>query len=318
MPLRRALQVSVIVPAYGVAASIAETVESVLAQTWGGREVIVVNDGSPDSEALAAALEPFRSQITYLQQPNLGAGAARNTGIRHASGPWLAFLDGDDIWEADFLERQFRFLESNDLEMVWSDGWIFGDTADAGRRIMELRPCRGPVTTAAMLRQEVSVGTSATVVRRDRVMEVGGFDESLRRGQDFDLWLRLVSAGIRAGYNPEPLIHYRVREGNLSGTAAQQARRALDVLTRIREKGFLRSDDLRVLEERIPSLEADLHLELAKEAIAGREYRDARRLLGLVQHARPSLKLAAVKAGLTLAPGLTRWAVDRFGPPPRR
>ena len=106
--------VSVIIPAYKVAPFINETLESVFAQDLNDFEVIVINDGSPDTEDLEVALEPYKERITYLKQANLGAGAARNAGLRAARGTYVAFLDGDDIWFPIFLSEQIRFLETGD------------------------------------------------------------------------------------------------------------------------------------------------------------------------------------------------------------
>src|ERR1051326_4145131 len=85
-------KISVIIPAYNVAPYIGETLTSVFAQTFNGYEVILINDGSPDTEALELALEPYLSQVTYLKQANLGASAARNAGLQAASGEFIAFL----------------------------------------------------------------------------------------------------------------------------------------------------------------------------------------------------------------------------------
>src|SRR5580704_11335265 len=105
--------VSVIVPAYNTAEFIAETLDSVFQQTFTNSEVIVVNDGSPDTEKLEAVLEPFRHRIVYLKQENRGLSGARNTAIRKARGEFLAFLDSDDMWLPKYLETQVDFLEKN-------------------------------------------------------------------------------------------------------------------------------------------------------------------------------------------------------------
>ena len=90
--------VSVVIPAYNVGNLIAQTLDSVFAQRYRNFEVVVVNDGSPDTPALEAALAPFRDRITYVVQENAGPSAARNAGIEHSRGDLIAFLDGDDIW----------------------------------------------------------------------------------------------------------------------------------------------------------------------------------------------------------------------------
>src|SRR5262245_24043876 len=90
--------VSVIIPAYQAAADIRDALDSVFAQNFSHFEVIVVNDGSPDTPELEAAIAPYQSRLRYIAQPNQGAGAARNTGIRAARGTYVALLDADDLW----------------------------------------------------------------------------------------------------------------------------------------------------------------------------------------------------------------------------
>src|SRR5919106_2998924 len=108
--MRSQSAVTVVIPAYRVSAYVARTVESVLRQTRPAAEIIVVNDGCPDTGGLEQALAPFETHIRYLQQANAGPAAARNTGIRAASADIIAFLDGDDYWAPEFLESQVRYL----------------------------------------------------------------------------------------------------------------------------------------------------------------------------------------------------------------
>lgn len=187
--------VSVIVPAYGVASYIATTIDSVLAQTRQDFEIVVVNDGSPDTTALRRALEPYRDRIRYLEQPRGGPSKARNTAIAAAGGEWLAFLDGDDAWAPSFLESQLELLATDRTAVLgWCDSQPFGGT---GREptLMTTEPPSGECDVAALLVGRCVVFTSTTVARRDTVVGVGGFDESLRRCEDFDLWLRLAGRG---------------------------------------------------------------------------------------------------------------------------
>src|ERR1017187_357681 len=102
MPPNQTPTVSVVIPAYNTAPFITEALESVFAQTFRSFEVIVINDGSPDVVELEQAITPYREQILYLQQENRGLAGARNTGIHHARGKYVAFLDSDDCWLPDY------------------------------------------------------------------------------------------------------------------------------------------------------------------------------------------------------------------------
>src|SRR5688572_7039612 len=113
--------VSVIVPAYNSSAYIAETLDSVFAQTFDSFEVIVINDGSPDTERLERELKPYSGKLRYIKQENRGAAAARNAGVRAARGELVAFLDADDTYLPNFLEKQVELLESNNADLVYSD-----------------------------------------------------------------------------------------------------------------------------------------------------------------------------------------------------
>src|SRR5262245_42395210 len=102
--------ISVVIPAFNSAATLPRALASVFAQTCTQYEVIVVDDGS--TEDLVAALQPYRARINLVRQSNAGAAAARNTGVRHARGKWLAFLDADDFWHRRKLELQLQACEA--------------------------------------------------------------------------------------------------------------------------------------------------------------------------------------------------------------
>jgi len=124
---RRSPVVSIIIPAYNTALYIGEALDSIFRQTFNDYEIIVVNDGSPDTPNLEAAIAKCGREIRYMKQENRGPAAARNLGIRHARGRFLAFLDGDDIWFPDFLATTLEFLEQNpSTDMVCADCMYFG------------------------------------------------------------------------------------------------------------------------------------------------------------------------------------------------
>ena len=126
--------VSVIIPAYNAAPFIAQTIESVLGQTFRNFEVIVVNDGSPDTAELERELQSYMDRIRYQTQPNAGPSSARNLGIREARGEFVAFLDSDDAWLPDYLATQMKILIADpSIDLLYSNGVVIGDVPYAGR-----------------------------------------------------------------------------------------------------------------------------------------------------------------------------------------
>ena len=223
-------RVSVVIPAYNIADYIGETLDSVLAQTFQDYEIILVNDGSPDTARLESALATYLDDIIYVKQENAGASAARNAAIRLARGELLAFLDGDDVWLPEFLQSQITYLEKNDLEMVYCDALIFGEQLFENQTFMQSAPSAGAVSTVSLINAECNVITSGTVLKKETLVKFGVFDVELRRAQDFELWFRLAKKGVRIGYQREVLLKYRVRPDNLSGTNVDRAKRSVEVM----------------------------------------------------------------------------------------
>ena len=208
--------VSVIMPAYGVAQYIGQAIDSVLAQTFTNYEVIVVNDGSPDTDQLERVLEPYFGRLIYIKQQNRGVSAARNAAIGAARGKYLAFLDPDDFWEPEYLAVQVRALESDPtIDAFYPNASLVGDTSNAGRTYMDICPSQGDVTFESLVTERCHVPIFLTA-RTEVVKRAGMFDESLRVSQDFDLWLRIVKSGGRIAYTRRVLVHRRRRPEGLS------------------------------------------------------------------------------------------------------
>jgi glycosyltransferase involved in cell wall biosynthesis len=225
--------VSVVIPAYNVAPYIAETLNSVFTQTFTDFEVIVVDDGSSDGEELERNLEPYLERVRYVRQENRGAGAARNHGVREAQGEFIAFLDSDDLWLPEYLGEQVRFLREDSYDLAYVDALLFGDSPIAGKTYMQTAPSIGPVTFISLVRNDCNIITSGVVARRSALIKVGLFNESLRNGQDFELWTRLARNGGRLGYQRKVLLRYRCREGSLSGDMMNRLKREMRVYTYI-------------------------------------------------------------------------------------
>lgn len=208
--------VSVIVPAYGVADLLGEALASLQAQTWPHWEAIVVDDGAPDD--VAGAFAPFAADPRFrlLKTDNGGLATARNRGIAASRAPYVALLDGDDLYEPDYLERMVAALQGDHgLGFVSSDATMFGTRPYDGQRYSERYAMAGPVTLERVLGREVQIFVAATI-RRTALAEVGGFDGGLRSVEDLDLWIRLLAAGWGGAIVPSPLVRYRRRAGSLS------------------------------------------------------------------------------------------------------
>jgi glycosyltransferase involved in cell wall biosynthesis len=296
--------VSVVMPAYNVAPFIQETLRSIFAQTFAGYEVIIVNDGSPDTEDLEQALEPYLNRIVYLKQENRGAGAARNAGITAARGEFIAFLDADDLWLPDYLSEQLAFIQSGTYDLVYADALLFGESPLAGRTFMQIAPSNGEVTFQSLISGQCNVITSGVVARRRLILEAGLFDEQLRNSQDFEFWVRLVRHGARASYQRKVLLRYRYHENSLSGDALNQIKRELRVLGKIESSYDLTPFEREEISKAIAAIEANLELETGKLHLAKGDFAAAREAFLKANASRHSLKLRGALLLLRLAPRL--------------
>jgi len=298
-------QVSVVIPAYRASGDIAVALQSVARQRYGRLETIVVNDGSPDSDALDAAIEPFRAAIHYVAQDNRGAAAARNVGVALARGRWIAFLDADDCWTPDYLPRQLGYLDRHPaIDLVYADALVSGESPLAGRRFTRNAPSRGEVTLDALVAQQCNVLLSTVVVRRAVLIEAGGFDETIRRGHDFDLWLRLALNGVRMAYQPIVVAERRVRAAGLSGDAVAELERAREALERFGARHALPERTRSLLGKRTSQLADRLAIERAKCRLADGDFAAARLQLDVATQRPLKVRLAAL--GLRFAPELVR------------
>ena len=298
--------VSVIIPAYNAAKYIGEALESVLNQTFASHESIVINDGSPDTDELERALQKYSSVIQYIKQENLGAAAARNAGLRRARGEYVAFLDADDKWLPNFLEDQLEFLRSRNADFVFSDALLIGESRLAGRTFMELQPPKSAVTPESLLAVDVTVLTSAVLARKKPIFEVGLFDETIKRGHDFELWFRLAKAGIRFAYQPTVLGEHRIVESGLSGNAVSQLYRTLSVLEVVKAKGNLTQREDAALNLNMKSTLGALALENGKEKLLGKDFEGALECFKEARKSKRNWKLLLVSLGVRITPETVR------------
>jgi glycosyltransferase involved in cell wall biosynthesis len=221
-------RISVVIPAYNAAATLGRAIESVLAQSWPAHEIVVVDDGSSDDTAAVA--EAFGKPVRYIHQDNAGPSAARNRGVKEASGDWIAFLDADDWYtaerlaahagmiadgvEGDFLVAAYDYVEPDGrtisssiedtklgkelLKRCDADGRAFLEKDDIGR----------------FAAQQFS-DTRGLTLPRETFLRLGGFPLDLRICEDVAFMLRLCAASTRVGVVCHPLAAYVVHDAGL-------------------------------------------------------------------------------------------------------
>lgn len=299
----RAPSFSVLVAAYNAAGTVAAAVESALAQQLPAHEVIVVDDGSEDD--VVGALEPYRDRIIFRQNEHRGYGSAINLAAAVASGDYVAILDADDTYHPRRLAALGRLAAVRpDLDILTSDMTFIVGGRSAGR-FYQSNHFETVNQRTAILRTCFVGGCPA--IRRVRFLEVGGFDESLRTGQDWDCWIRLILNGAMAGLVDEPLLHYRLHEGSLTASRAPTLRDRVTVL----EKAAT-NRDLRPSER--PVLAASLRYHRHRAALAEAEAAEPgltgsrRRLLRVALRAGLSPRMRARMLLASLRPGYIRAA----------
>jgi glycosyltransferase involved in cell wall biosynthesis len=180
--------VSVVIPVFNAAALVASALRSVFAQTFADFEVILVDDGSEDREALDAALAEFSGRVRQIRQPNGGPAMARNTGIAAATGELVAFLDADDEWLPEKLARQVEYFGRYPQTGLLHTAVVHG-TRHGGA-------CDGPPRSAfcELYHTDFFINTLTVMMPRRVLEEVGGFDERREiHVEDWDLWLRTAA-----------------------------------------------------------------------------------------------------------------------------
>lgn len=257
----------IVVPAYNAAATIRRALDSALAQESLPRAVVVVDDGSRDETA--AIVERYGPPVGLIRQANAGPGAARNRGVKATSSPWIALLDADDEWLPGKMKVQMGLTGDPKV------GVVCCPVQDSRGSFPE------PCDLAALWRRN-PLCLSSAVVRRTAFESVEGFslDRLLDPVADYDLWLRLASAGWGLLQANEPLLRYHMTPGNLSGQTARFAASELALIDRLGPT--LGMDPANVAAKRQEIMDT-----YGREALFFRNLPTARDLLGRALIARP-------------------------------
>jgi len=207
--------ISVIIPTYNRMQYICETIDSVLEQTYKNIEIIVVDDGSIDNTK--DVLSRYGSKISYIYQNNAGPSAARNNGIKQSNGELLAFLDSDDIWLQQKLEKQLELIQqSPDIGLVSCGSYDIDSSGNIiGEPFIQRNYKSRELLVKALILRNVVGGGSFPLIRRECFDKLGLFSEDIIICEDRDMWIRIAKR-YEIKFIEEPLIKYRIHETNLN------------------------------------------------------------------------------------------------------
>jgi len=202
--------VSIITPAYNAGKYISATVNSVLRQTFDDFELIIIDDGSKDNTAEIVRTFLFDPRIRYIFQENKGQASARNHGIRESKGSYIAFLDSDDLWASDKLAKQMDLINESQAQVCYTDVEIINADTE------EVLPYSRVGWFEKMRRGDILpfliyynfIPFASVVVCKESLDRIGGMDESIIMGDDWDVLLRLATS-CRFDYVDERLLKYR-------------------------------------------------------------------------------------------------------------
>ena len=214
-------KVSIVMPAYKAEEYVGEAIDSVLKQSFSDWELIVVDDCSADKTAdIAYQYAETDPRIRVIENDtNLGAAGTRNKGIAHSIGEWIAFLDCDDIWRNEKLEKQLKLAEETGAELIYTSYTLFSNEEGVCRHRDYLVP--SSVTYQSMLRENY-IGCSTAMVKKS-LLETHSFSENIHH-EDYALWLELLKCGVRSAGCREVLTDWRMTPESRSAHKISAAR----------------------------------------------------------------------------------------------
>jgi GT2 family glycosyltransferase len=299
---------SVIIPTYRAAGFVGEAIESILAQSAPAHEIVVCDDGSDDG--IASALGRFGDRVTLLERDHGGVGTARNAAVAAASGEFVALLDADDAFLPERLEALGALAAARpDLDVLASDAYFEAN----GRRLG--RFCSANPFPVAEQRQAIlrSCFCPWPAIRRSRLQAVGGFDEALATGSDWEVLIRLILAGCAAGLVDEPLYLYRIGTASLTAARIRTLRDRVRFLEQTTRHPGLGPPERRALRRSLATQRRELALAEVEASLRGRRPDARRRALAVaaMRGLSPSARLGALVA--LAAPSAARRLLDARG-----
>ena len=207
--------VSVILPAYNCEKTLTDTLESVLNQTYKDLEIILINDAAKDgTHAICDSFAKKDQRIRYyINSNNLGTLETRVRAINLAKGEWIAFVDSDDLWSPDKLEKQFALQKATGCDLVYTASSFINETGEPFKWIMHVPE---EVSYKRLLRQNI-ISNSSVLLRKSDFLKYSPYSEREKdMHEDFACWLCMLRAGLKARGINEPLITYRIHKKSIS------------------------------------------------------------------------------------------------------
>jgi glycosyltransferase involved in cell wall biosynthesis len=299
--------VSVITPAYNAGPFLAETISSVLLQTFENLELLIVDDGSTD-DTLEQALRWARTdaRIRVVANPHVGISHARNTAMAQARGEFFALLDSDDVWLPTYLAEQMAiFTESPQAGVVAGNAFNLGGRCD-GQPFNKMGPAR-TISLLDMIEQERAVCVMS-VFRRAVYERIGAFDEQLDRNEDYDFWLRAAHAGFLFVENTTPLGRYRRRPGSVSTDTMKMLNGIIRVLWKIRALCADSRQHVATIDRQLARFESERLYLNAKASLLQRDFSTAAEHFESLRWMRGDLVAHALAQFSRHVPGMLLWA----------
>lgn len=235
------LIIDVVIPVYNGAAYLRQALDSVADQTHPPRSIIVVDDGSTDQTPTMCQEHRGAVPLVYLRQENRGLSAARNAGWKKSDAPYIAFLDSDDVWRPGKLAAQAALWQSSsltDLVLVYCAYSLIdeaGQTVHPAHLPIVKPTLRGQVFQGLLAKNTISGSGSGVMIRREALERTGGFDETLRALEDWDMWLRLAQLGT-FDFVPENLVAIRTHQAGMQHDSERMMLATLGFLSRWLER----------------------------------------------------------------------------------
>jgi GT2 family glycosyltransferase len=293
-------RVSIIIPTYNCARFIKQALNSALAQAYTDSEILVVDDGSTDDTK--SIVDRYGQKVRYLYQNNKGVSSARNLALSKATGEFIAYLDADDAWYPQKLERQVAFLDANkECGFVHSEISVINEQ-DEVTHVRFNRETQRQVPQGYCLLDLIKqshIQTLTVLERRKCIDRIGVFDERLRTHEDYIRWIQIAMAGWAIGYLAEPLAMYRWREGSLMANEIrlnEDLERIFEILLSEKSLASCHGEDAATF---VRTRLYDVRRHLAYlHRIEGRRYDSRRRILRLIQErpSRAELYIELIKA----------------------